>query len=190
MAVTRTNLIMGPARLYVATFGATEPADTAVNNAVENTAASASWTDLGGTNGGVTLALNQEYTALAVDQLTIRPESRRTNIESTISTSLAEPTLENLLYALNDGTSASGAGYKSFEPTEDNSATQPTYRAYILDGYAPSGFRRRVIVRRALSTANVELAYSKDNQTLFPVSWLAHYVSSSTKAYKIVDQTS
>lgn len=189
MAVTTSNLIMGPARLFVAAFGATEPADGDVDNSLENTSASGGWTDVGGTDGGVTLVLNQEYTALSVDQLTIRPESRRTSIESMINTSFAEPTLENLAILLNDGTSASGSGFKSFEPDEDDSSSQPTYRAYCLQGFAPGGNRRWVFVRKALNTASMESAYSKENQTFYPASLMAHYVSTSVKAYKIVDQT-
>jgi len=189
MGVTTSNLIMGPARLFVAAFGATEPSDTSVSNSLENTSASASWTDVGGTSGGVTLVLNQTYTELTVDQLTQRPESRRTQIESMINTSFAEPTLENLAIILNDGTAASGSGFKSFVPDEDDSSSQPTYRAYCLQGFGPGGLRRWVFVRKALNTANIESAYSKDGQTLYPASLMAHYVSPSVKAYKIVDQT-
>ena len=58
MAVTTTNLIMGPANLYIATFGATEPADTDVNT----TPPASSWTDLGGTQDGVKLSIDQTYT--------------------------------------------------------------------------------------------------------------------------------
>lgn len=186
MSVTTTNLIQGPATLYKGNFGATEPADTAVNAAPP----ASSWTDLGGTQDGVKLSVDQTYSELEVDQITLRVGSRLTKQDFTIETSLAEPTLENLSISMNGGTSASGAGYKSFDPNVTSSATQPTYFGLILDGYAPSQLTRRIIGRRMLNTDSTELAYTKDKQTLIPVKFTGHYVSSSITPFHIVDQTS
>ena len=186
MAVTTTNLIMGPADLYIGTFGATEPLDTAINT----TPAASSWTDLGGTQDGVKLTVDQTYTPLEVDQVVDEVGGRLTKRLFTIETNLAEATLENLKYLLNDGTAASGAGYKSFEPVYASSATQPTYRAVILDGYAPGQFRRRYIIRKCLSNDKVESTYKKDGQTLFTVKWQGFYVSSVIAPFKLIDATS
>jgi hypothetical protein len=60
----------------------------------------------------------------------------------------------------------------------------------IFDGYAPAGFRRRVIARKVLSTNNVAFEYSKKNQTELTVEFSCHYVSSTVKPWKVVDQTS
>jgi hypothetical protein len=186
MAVTTTNLIQGPATLYSGAFGATEPTDTAVNA----TPAASAWTDLGGTQGGVKLSVNQTYSELEVDQITLRVGSRLTKQDFTIETSLAEATLVNLSLVLNGGTSASGAGWSSFDPNVTSSATQPSYFAIIMDGYAPSQFRRRIIGRRMLNTDSVDLEYTKDKQTLVPLKLAGHYVSASINPFHIVDQTS
>jgi hypothetical protein len=186
MAVTTTNLIQGPATLYQGAFGAVEPTDTQVNT----TPAASSWTDLGGTQDGVKLSVDQTYSELEVDQITLRVGSRLTKADFTIETSLAEPTLENLSLSLNGGTAASGSGWKSYDPNVSSSATQPTYFAIIMDGYAPSQFRRRVIGRRMLNTDSSELAYTKDKQTLIPIKFAGHYVSASITPFHIVDQTS
>lgn len=186
MSVTTTNLIQGPATLYKGAFGATEPADSAVNT----TPAASAWTDLGGTQDGVKLSVDQTYGELEVDQITLRVGSRLTKQDFTIETSLAEATLENLALSLNGGTSASGSGWKSFDPNVTSSATQPNYFAVIMDGYAPSQFTRRVIGRRMLNTDSSELAYTKDKQTLIPVKFAGHYVSASVTPFHIVDQTS
>jgi hypothetical protein len=186
MAVTTTNLIMGPADLYIASFGAVEPTDTTVNT----TPAASSWTDLGGTQDGVKLSIDQTYTPLEVDQIVDEPGARLTKRLFTVETNLAEATLENLKYLLNDGTAASGAGFKSFEPIYASSATQPTYRAIILDGYAPQQFRRRFVVRKVLSNDKVESTYKKDGQTLFTVKWQGFYVSASIAPFKLIDATS
>lgn len=161
-----------------------EPADTAVASPP-----GAGWTDVGGTSDGVTLTVNQEFTELAVDQIVDVPGRRLTKRDMTIGTNLAEPTLDNLVIAMNGGTQASGSGFESLEPAFATSATQPTYRALLFDGYAPGGFQRRVILRKGLSTANIESAYKKDGQTLFPVLFNAHYVSSSIAPFKVIDGT-
>ena len=177
---------MGPGTLYIADFGATEPLDTTVNS----TPAASTWTDVGGTQDGAKLTVDQTYTPLEVDQIVDKPGARLTSRVFTIETNLAEPTLENLKYILNDGTAASGSGYKSFEPIYASSATQPTYRAAILDGYAPNQLRRRFIIRKVLSTDKVESTYKKDGQTLFTVKWEGFYVSSVIAPFKLIDQTS
>jgi hypothetical protein len=186
MSVTTTNLIQGPGTLYKGNFGATEPADTAVNAVPP----ASSWTDLGGTQDGVKLSIDQTYSELEVDQITLRVGSRLTKQDFMIETSLAEPTLENLSISLNGGTSASGAGFKSFDPNVTSSATQPNYFALILDGYAPSQLTRRIIGRRMLNTESSELSYTKDKQTLIPCKFTGHYVSSSITPFHIIDQTS
>lgn len=186
MGVTSANLIQGPATLYNGLYGATEPTDTLVNT----TPASSAWTDVGGTQDGVTLNVNQTYSELEVDQIVDVVGRRLTKREFGVKTNLAEATLELLALSLNDTAPTSAAGYKTFDPTNASSATQPNYFATILDGYAPGGFRRRLIGRRMLSTANVESAYQKDKQTLIPVEFAGHYVSSSIKPFHIVDQTS
>lgn len=139
---------------------------------------------------GVTLTINQEFTELAVDQIVDVPGRRLTKRDMTIGTNLAEPTLENLSLATNGGgTITTGTGFKSLEPSNDTSATQPSYVAGLFDGIAPGGGTRRVIVRKMLSTDNVEFAYTKDAQTVFTVLFSAHYVSSSIPAYKLVDES-
>ncbi len=186
MTVSVANLIQGPGTLYRGVYGATEPADAAVNTTPQSSA----WTDVGGTSDGVTIEINREYAELAVDQIVDIPDRRLTKREFTISANLAEPTLENLAYVSNDTQPTSGSGFKKFEPTTTTAATQPTFVALLFDGYAPSQFRRRVIGRRMLSTDSITFAYKKGDQTMFNVKWSGHYVSSTIAPFSITDQTS
>lgn len=188
MSVTATNLVQGPGVLYVGDFGATEPADSAVNAAP----AASAWTDVGGTQDGLKLSVDQAWSELEVDQLVTTPGRRKTRQDYMVETTMAEATLENLSLALNGGTSASGSGYKSYEPDyASTSATQPTYKSLILDGWAPGGdYTRRAIVRKVISTDGIELAYTKENQTVYAVKFGAHWVSASVSPLHIVDQTS
>lgn len=195
MAANVVNLVQGPATVYIGNFGATEPANAAVNTTPQASA----WTDVGGTTDGCEISINQEYKELEVDQVVDIPGRRLVKRDMSVKTNLAEPTLQNLLYALNDvnggSLGASGAGYSGYyEPAFTDSATQPTYRAVILHGWAPgSGSnnqskRRMVILRKVLSSDNVEFAYKKEDQTVFSVTWSVHYVSGSIAPFKIVDE--
>lgn len=192
MAVTVTNLIQGPATLYYgagytsAYTTAAEPADAAINSTPQSSA----FTDIGGTQDGLTMEVNREYSELEVDQIVDVPDRRLTKREFSLATNVAEATLENFAVIQNDSAPTTGANYKVFEPSNDTSATQPTYRAWVADGYAPGAFRRRVIGRRMLSVDPTTFAYKKDGQTMFTVKLAGHFVSSSIKPYKLVDQTS
>jgi hypothetical protein len=185
MPVTTTNLIQGPAELWIDDFGATEPADTAVASAPGGT-----FVSMGGTNDGVTVNVATEWSELEVDQIAETPERRRTKVETVISTNLAEPTLTNLSRALNIDPADidTGVGFAAIDLIGGAEALDsPFYSAVLLDGRAPAGFRRRIIGRKVLNTADMESAYSKGDQTLIPVEFTAHYVSSSIKSVRVVD---
>lgn len=187
IAVDTTQLIQGPGVLYTGLFGATEPAETAAEIV---SAPGAGWTDVGGTTDGVSLSIMQEFAELAVDQVVDVPGRRLTKRDLSLTTNLAEPTLDNLAVAMNAASQVDVTvnGIKKLTPTSDTSATQPTYSALILDGFAPEQRRRRVVVRKVLSTNNVDFAYQKDSQTVFSVTFSAHYVSPSIKPFVILDE--
>ena len=176
MAVTSTNLIQGPATVYVGNFGATEPATIA-------TAPGVGWTDVGGTTGGLELNIANEYSNLTVDQIVDVIESRRTGREVTAKTTMAEATLENIARAIANTAPAAGV----LDLDSGISAFAPDYSAILIDGIAPGGFRRRIIVRKTLPTDAVGVSYKKDEQTVVPVTWKLHWVSTSIVPMKIED---
>lgn len=178
MAVTATNLIQGPAELWIAPFGTAEPATIA-------TAPAADWIDVGGTQDGVTLAVEMEFSELSVDQLVDVPGQRMTKRVTKMKTNLAEATLANLAISLNE--LAASVAASKFSPTNGIAAFTPNYAAILVRGLAPGGFRRQVILRKSLQTGNVETAYKKDGQTLFPVEFSGHYVSASILPFVFED---
>jgi len=189
MSVTTTNLVLGPATLYTGAFGAVEPLDSSVNIAP----AASAWTDVGGTMGGVTLSIDQTYTELTVDQIVDSVGRRLTKREFSVSTSMAEATLNNLSTALHGSTATSGAisgggTYQTMEPLFATSATQPNYIALLADGFGTQSFRRRSIFRKCLSTAKVDQVFAKDKQTAYTVTFNGHYVSSVIAPVHVVDQ--
>ncbi len=189
MAVTVTNLTLGPGELFKAAFGTSEPADADVVNDMTGTSVSGSWIDMGGTQGGITLELNQEYTELEVDQVVDIPGRRLTKREFKLNSNLAEVTLENFQLAANGGSITTGSGFRTYEPTQDDSGDTPTYSALVMDGYGPNSKRRRVIARRVLNVATIGQEYMKDSQTLFPVEFSCHYVSKTIRPFRYIDQT-
>lgn len=179
MVVTATNLIQGPAAVWFGVFGVTEPATIA-------TAPGAGWTDAGGTSDGVSLLVEQEWSELTVDQLIDVVHSRRTKRRARIRTNLAEPTLANFGIVLANAAPAANV----LNADDGLTAFAPTYGAVLLDGIAPGGFRRRIILRKTLPTDNVETSYKKDGMTLLPVTWSNHWVSTSIVPWRIEDATS
>ena len=179
MPVTSTNLIQGPATVYVAPFGTAEPATIATTPAAE-------WVDVGGTKGGLELNVSSEFATLTVDQIVDIIESRRTGREVTVKTTLAEATLQNIAQAI-----ANAAPVANVLELDDGlAAFKPAYSAILIDGIAPGGYRRRIIVRKTLPTDAVGIGYKKDDQTVVPVTWKLHWVSTVIKALKIEDATS
>jgi uncharacterized protein YejL (UPF0352 family) len=195
MAVNAANLVMGPCRLYVAAFGSTEPADSAVTPNGPTNPPGAPWTDVGGTDGGVTFEADSTYTGLQVDQITMEVGARLTESKISVTTKLSEMTLGNLQTALNNiGITSSGSGYETLEIPVGTTSTQPSYSALIIDGWAPmlttgAPALRRVIVRKVLSQVKATLAYDKKTQQAYDVTWQAYFVSSSINPVHVVDQT-
>jgi hypothetical protein len=186
MATNVANLVQGPGTIYAADFGATEPAETAVALLA---APAAPWKDLGGTTDGANLNISQEFAELLVDQVVDVPGRRLTKRDMSLSTNLAELTLENLSYGLNGGTvSVPVAGVQKYEPDTGTSATQPDYKAILLDCFAPAQRKRRIGLRRVLNTSGVEFAYQKENQSVYTVTWNIHYVSDSIRPFFILDE--
>ncbi|MGA5820807.1 hypothetical protein ACPC54_23440 [Kitasatospora sp. NPDC094028] len=194
MAVNAANLVLGPARLYVAAFGSTEPLDSAVTPNGPITPPGPPWTDVGGTDGGVTWEVDNTYTGLNVDQITMEVGARLTGMKMTVTAKLAEMTLTNLQTALNNiGTLATNTGYTTLDIPVTSASTQPSYAGLIIDGWAPmlaSGqpALRRVIVRKVLSQVKAQLAYDRKTQQALDCTFSAYYVSSSIPPVHIVDQ--
>lgn len=195
LAVNAANLVLGPARLYVAAFGATEPADTAVTPNGTTTPPSSPWTDVGGTDGGVTFEVDNTYTDLSVDQIIMNVGARLTEMKMSVTVKLSEMTLANLQTSLNSiGTTGSGTGYNTLDIAVGSAATQPTYAALIIDGWAPmlstgAPALRRVIIRKVLSQVKAQLSYDKKTQQSLDCTFNAYYVSGSIAPVHIVDQT-
>jgi hypothetical protein len=134
-----------------------------------------------------------EFFEKKVDQMVDVLGSVLIGREFMFSANLAEPTLDNFEQLVNAGTSAtgtaaSGVDYQTFDPS-DNPIGEPTYFMVLFDGEAPGGYNRRVIIRKALQVGEISSSYVKDGLTVYPAEFKAHYVSSASRPFHIVDQT-
>lgn len=185
------NLIMGPATIYAGASGliTAPPADGSVNS----TPAASAWTDLGGTDGGLTMEITPKFTDFSLDQVVDSPGSRLTSRTIMATVTLSEGTLQNLATALNTTVGATGANYATLEPNYGAFASQVPYISLLVDGFAPSATvanaRRRVYLPRVLSTGKIGLVYAKDKQLGFQVQFQAYYVSGTIAPFHITDQT-
>ena len=70
-----------------------------------------------------------------------------------------------------------GSGYTVFDPLTAITSFQPTYMAILIDGWAPTTntteveCRRRMIIRKCLSSSKVDLEYEKTKPVLFNTTW-------------------
>lgn len=103
--VTASNVIQGPANVYVGAFGAAEPVD-GVWTAVDSTI----WVPAGATTGGVKLSASMTYKEISVDQVPDPIGVRMTGRAVEVATTLAESTLENIKSLMNGGAITVGGG--------------------------------------------------------------------------------
>jgi hypothetical protein len=188
------NVCQGPATVYWSLFGATEPAGSAIT-APPNPAI---WTDVGGIADGtsVLLEIDLTYTDQGVAQLVDPIGARLTKRVIQLTAALEEATLQNINLAQNQLTTISPqSGFTQLSPVTASSATQPTYTALIIDGWAPTtglvepSARRRIILRKALSSSKVDLEYEKTKPNVLNTTWTGYWVSGTVPPYDIYDQT-
>jgi hypothetical protein len=195
LTVNASNLVLGPASLYVAPFGnATEPQDSTVTPNGFLTPPGSPWVDVGGTDGGVTFETDLTYQALTVDQLTMDVGARLTESKMQVTAKLSEMTFANLQTAINNiGITSTGDGFQTMEIPVGATSTQPSYVALIVDGWAPmttSGTPalRRIIVRKVLSQVKASFTFDKKTQDSFDCTFVCYYVSSTINPVHIVDE--
>lgn len=190
--VESKTLVLGPGTVYIADFGAVEPA----NIQAGSTPSAAVWTDLGGIWGGVDLHIEEEWRTIDLLQVPGEPIRRLQKRKLEVTTELAEATLLNLSRVLNDSAPTSGAGFQTYSaPLAIDQATVPTYRALLIQGWAPrtksdtrKHRQRLIIMRKCLSISGVSTAYKRDGQTTFKVTWAVHYVDGTTAPFKVIDE--
>jgi hypothetical protein len=182
---------MGPASVYAGAMGVitAPPADASVNS----TPAASAWSDMGGTNGGVTMTITPKFTALMLDQVVDTIDERLTSRTIQVTLTAGESLLSNLAMAMNTTIGATGANFATLEPNYGAFASQTQKMSLLVDGFAPAtvaNARRRIYLPRVQQTGKVDVVYAKDKPVGFAITFTAYYVSGSTSPIHITDQTS
>lgn len=189
------NIVQGPATVYTGPWGAIEPAYGNLTSPPN----SAIWTDVGGTADGSSVLLEIEHTFsdLRVEQLIDPVGARLSKRVIQFTAALEEATLQNMNLAMNQLLQITpGVGYSVADLQATIGSTQPQYTAILVDGWAPttgtteSQCRRRMIIRKCLSSSKVDLEYEKDKPVLYNTTWSSYWVSSSISPVEIIDQQS
>lgn len=186
------NVCQGPAYVYTAISGTTEPAYTTLTNPP-----AAPWNDVGIIAEGTSVLLEVEHslTDIGAAQLIDPIGARVTKRVIQVTVALTEATMTNLNLAMNQmATITQGSGYQVLDPLTSAAATQPNYTAIIIDGWAPTAgtaetqCRRRMVIRKCLSSSKVDLEYEKTKMVTYNTTWTGYYVSSSIAPFEIIDQ--
>jgi hypothetical protein len=169
MAPTRdvTNVLVGISWLYLA------PGDTAMvaDSVAYGGTWTAPWTYVGATEEGVSQSFERDINFHRIEEQS-SPVAVTVN-ESTISisTNLAEHTLENMKTSFGGGeivTTAAGTGQIGKKTL--TLSDELDFLAVGLEGKNPEGFFRRLYIPRVVSVASVETAHRRsETKKLLPV---------------------
>jgi hypothetical protein len=174
------NILVGHGNLYAAEYGTELPALEGAGSDLGLGApfdASAEWEFLGATQEGAELAYAPEYGEIEVDQLGDAAVMFFERSSVTLSTQLAEATLENLLIAwgFEDDYVQQSAGGEVTQFSLGVHGSDPVERTVAVVGKGaagPDGERRDRVYhgRRVLSIEGSSLALRRGENTAYPVS--------------------
>lgn len=191
--VNPSNLVQGPANLYMAPFSTSEPADSAAT--VAGGEPGGSWVFAGGTETPVVIEEDATYVNQKVTQIQMPLGGRLTDYAVTVKATLSEVGVANLQWALNQlNTVQVNSGYTTVDRIVGAASSQPSYAALIVDGWGPllgSGqpARWRHIIRRVLSQPKIMRNYDPTKMVGFDVTFTAFYVSASIPPVHEILQT-
>jgi hypothetical protein len=165
MALNIKNLLSGVARFYIgAAANATTPDVMPLDSIGMGVTWGGTWADVGYTQDGVRVMINQTYNAITADQQLNPVLHIRTAVEEQIQTTLIESTLDNIKFITGRGTIATTAA--SGTPARGNreltlaASNALQYVALGFEGQAPPNDKalpRRIMLPLCLATGNVEV---------------------------------
>lgn len=215
---TQANIIVGAAAVFVnKTANANLPAAIATESyatTLSGTTPSADWRNIGFTSNGLELQFQPEFGEVQVDQVLDAAKMFKSGMQVTLNTSMAEATLENLLFAIaaptsdldttpGDTTQIIGGSVGSFwvgaDAILDLSAGSlgdcPVERKLVAVGSAGgdcagTDVKERVYVAyRVLSIDSVTVSAKRDEASVFDVSFRLLPDGSNGLYGQIVDRT-
>ena len=175
---------------------------TSTLNAINQTAGSFGYRNVGYTNNGLQITYNPTYDAVTVDQLLDSAKLFKSAMEVMIATEMSEGTLENVLVVFgqkSDTLTETGTGLtakKTLGLEAGALGAAPTERQLIAVGQAPTAdataTERVYYARRVLSVQQSQFSLARNTPTTFPVTF--RLLPSGDSAYagqeygKIIDR--
>lgn len=178
MAYNHENIIVGAADVYIGESTDVFPA-TYTAGVSARTALSTALTHVGLTTGGIELAYAPDFGEVEVDQYLDVAKMFKQRQSVTVSTTFAEATLENLLFAWGQNFTASVTGTATDRVADisaGNLGDRPEERKLAFVGQAPGAvtgtqFRERVYeLERVLSVESTTFGLSRSEASTIPVS--------------------
>ncbi len=201
MAMTKKNIIVGAARVFLgpstsetANLANSKPAFVAgtryLTTITGAPAVTAGWREVGFTQDGLEVATDPSWGEVEVDQLLDSAKIFKDGMSLSISTTMAEATLENLLMAwgqaattlTSSGSTVNGAvpaGDKELDIDGGSLGEAPLERGLVAIGNAPeqaavNAYGERVYqAYRVLSVEATSIANSRAEATTIPVTFRA-----------------
>lgn len=136
---------VGPGTLYIAPIGSTEPTDLA-------TAWDAAWVELGYTDAGSEIVIDQTFEDVTVMEELEPIEIAQTARQVTVNFALAEMTATNIQRAMNGGTITVAGAVTKFEPPAAGTFTPR------MIGWESDDGLERLVFRRCIQTGSVTMA--------------------------------
>jgi hypothetical protein len=165
MQPDQSQIVAGPGLIYLAPVGSTLPTLTLP------LVWPAAWYAVGYTDAGIDAIYTPTIKELYVDEATAPVGDILEKEKFVVQAHLAEVNLMNLQAAI----SASTLGSAPLQITAGSQALQ--YIAVGIQGPAPNGNTRVILVQKAITTVAVSMKITRKDKVVFPVSWDARQIS-------------
>jgi hypothetical protein len=196
------NIIVGAANVWVSKKDSTQvtawptyaiptfTAGTTAATAMDAATGADGWRNVGFTSEGIEVQYSPDYGDIQVDQLLDTAKLFKQAMTVSVNTTLAEATLENLLFSFAQAGStkdaatgagadtayAKGTGGESLGLEAGALGAEPVERALVFIGNAPrsaAGVKRERLyhARRVLNVEASSHSYRRNEATVFPVSF-------------------
>lgn len=162
VSVNDDNFIRGAGRLMWAGTTISFPTTIADMINLSTFDAASGWNDLGATKTGITVTYNNTEETFDVDQILGDIDSRPVSYEQTVSTQLAEMTLERLQIAWEAGAISTSGGVRSMGVGEPTSYTKR--RVAVLFQKANGKIRAHVFRLAQRSPQESAIAFNKTGE--------------------------
>jgi len=195
MAYDVENIVLpGPVRVMIAPWVAGAIQTPPASSVAYGASWGGSWVDVGATQGGAMLKVEEETYSVQIDQQKQPVADRKISEVATVEAVLVEATLANIKKAMGLGTITVGSTVTSFG--SDGEETLPTYLTIGLEHYGPGSIAgapkyRRTFIWKAMPKPAVELKSAPNEEqrvaSRFEARWETDAPAGYKKLYHIED---